>query len=333
MLQYTLTLDNGWVEVSDNALCRIQLLSSWHPGVVRIHVGTVPPDDSSPYFELGQGDMFLKTSLIDKVYVYAPHAHKDNNPAIITVSDNVDALGGAGGGGGAGDASAANQSVMIARLNSILSDLQNKADKTEEQPVSVTHGATYLRQDAMITLLTSIINELSTKANLSQTQPVSIVNVATESKQDAAIAILSNVLSELSLKTDATDTQPVSATSLPLPTGAATALRQVDIINALLDVITAIGTRTSPSDAQEISWPSVEYTPGLTRTSAVGVISSGKHSVSIANLGAGNGTVLGTVIKPGEVIAFEPSNVNATLGAISYSGLGTELLISMLTPP
>ena len=54
-----------------------------------------------------------------------------------------------------------------------------------------------------------------------------IANNATEAKQDDNITALNNLLTELELKADLTETQPVSiANSIPIPTGASTALNQ-----------------------------------------------------------------------------------------------------------
>lgn len=92
------------------------------------------------------------------------------------------------------------------------------------QPVSAATlplpagAATSAKQDTLLT-------ELQLKADLTETQPVSAASLplptgaATSAKQDT-------LLTELQLKADLTETQPVSVASLPLPTGAATAALQ-----------------------------------------------------------------------------------------------------------
>lgn len=79
-----------------------------------------------------------------------------------------------------------------------------------------------------------------------------------------------------------------------------------------------------------LSLPTVVRTPTISRvTSAAGSpVAAGARSVSIANTGAANGLVLGTTIKPGEVLTWSAGAQSDTLIAISYDGTGTELLIT-----
>lgn len=57
------------------------------------------------------------------------------------------------------------------------------------------------------------------------------------------------------------------------------------------------------------------------------------YSFSVANVGAGNGTVLGATIKPGEVVNYDANGVNNyfAAGSITANGAGTELLITWIT--
>lgn len=57
------------------------------------------------------------------------------------------------------------------------------------------------------------------------------------------------------------------------------------------------------------------------------------YSFSVANVGAGNGTVLGATIKPGEVVNYDANGMNNyfAAGSITASGAGTELLITWIT--
>jgi hypothetical protein len=56
-------------------------------------------------------------------------------------------------------------------------------------------------------------------------------------------------------------------------------------------------------------------------------IAAGKSSVSIANVGGADGTVLGAVLKPNETVNFDAGAINNTLSAIAYEATGTEFLI------
>jgi hypothetical protein len=56
-------------------------------------------------------------------------------------------------------------------------------------------------------------------------------------------------------------------------------------------------------------------------------------SFSVANVGTGNGTVLGATIKPGEIVNYDASGINNyfAAGDIVANGAGTELLVSYIT--
>jgi hypothetical protein len=72
-------------------------------------------------------------------------------------------------------------------------------------------------------------------------------------------------------------------------------------------------------------------TPGIIRPTTSGNVSSAAatfYSVSVANVGASNGTVLGgTTIKPGEVLNFSADAVNNYFTSFAYDATGTEFII------
>lgn len=68
-------------------------------------------------------------------------------------------------------------------------------------------------------------------------------------------------------------------------------------------------------------------TTTVIRPTTAGTVAAGANSVSIANVGTGNGTVKATTLKPGETISFDAGAVNNTLDAIDYVATGTEFLI------
>ena len=77
-----------------------------------------------------------------------------------------------------------------------------------------------------------------------------------------------------------------------------------------------------------------ERVPGAFRTSAGGNIPKGARSISIANMGAANGTVdFGNgacIIKPDEVKNMDAAAIGDTLPEAEYDGSGTDLLILTL---
>lgn len=89
------------------------------------------------------------------------------------------------------------------------------------------------------------------------------------------------------------------------------------VLNDILLQVTSINTATA-------------RTPAMFRASATGVITAGKRSVSISNAGNANGAVMGTILLPGEIVTFDAGSLKDTLGAITYDGTGTDLLIITL---
>lgn len=71
-------------------------------------------------------------------------------------------------------------------------------------------------------------------------------------------------------------------------------------------------------------------TPNILRVTGAGTIASAVYSFSVANVGAGNGTILGATIKPTETLSFDAGSLNNTYaaGTIAYDGTGSELLIT-----
>jgi hypothetical protein len=76
----------------------------------------------------------------------------------------------------------------------------------------------------------------------------------------------------------------------------------------------------------------IARTPGILRPTAAGNVNSVAatfYSVSIANVGAANGSVLGGAsnIKPGEVLNFSADAVNNYFTTFAYDATGTEFII------
>jgi len=73
-------------------------------------------------------------------------------------------------------------------------------------------------------------------------------------------------------------------------------------------------------------------TPGMIRPTGSGNVSTaapgGFYSVSVANVGSANGTVLSAVtIKPGEVLNFSADAINNYFNSFAYNATGTEFII------
>ena len=109
-------------------------------------------------------------------------------------------------------------------------------------------------------------------------------------------------------------------------TGTGTDLDPHKIINTVEGALTDAELRATPI---AITKNSTTRTPTLTSTTTTGTIAAGCVSVSVANIGSGNGILLGQTIVPGVVIDFV-APWGDTIGAISYNATGTTFLIQEL---
>ncbi len=71
--------------------------------------------------------------------------------------------------------------------------------------------------------------------------------------------------------------------------------------------------------------------PTIERTATTGSSSNNLVSISFANTGAANGTILGTILKPGESVTFDAGNRFYSSGQFSWDATGTEFLITTLS--
>ena len=98
-------------------------------------------------------------------------------------------------------------------------------------------------------------------------------------------------------------------------------------ISDITAILTAIEADTT---AIETNTTGVARTPGIIRPTIAGDVSSAAatfYSVSVANVGLANGTVLGAVIKPGEVLNFSADALNNYFTKLDYDATGTEFVI------
>lgn len=84
--------------------------------------------------------------------------------------------------------------------------------------------------------------------------------------------------------------------------------------------------KINSSSAGAFAPSGVVKTPTINRPSTSGTIAAGANSVSIANVGAADGTVAGVTLKAGETINFDAGESN-TLTSIAYDATGTTFLI------
>jgi len=88
-------------------------------------------------------------------------------------------------------------------------------------------------------------------------------------------------------------------------------------------------------DAIETNTTGVARTPGILRPTTSGNVNTAAaifFSVSVANVGSANGTVLsGVTIKPGEVLNFSADAINNFFTSFAYDATGTEFVITYIS--
>lgn len=104
--------------------------------------------------------------------------------------------------------------------------------------------------------------------------------------------------------------------------------------NAGTGNFTVVQPTASNLNATVVGGTGVSRTPGMLRPNNISgnvntVAPAGFYSVSVANVGVGNGTVLAslTTIKPGEVLNFSADAINNYFTTFAYDATGTEFLI------
>lgn len=116
------------------------------------------------------------------------------------------------------------------------------------------------------------------------------------------------------------------ATWTPNTAGLAVALAD---INGWL----GLGSASGPAAKIEEALTDVTRTANFIRSSVAGTIAGEIYSYSIFNAGLVNGTVLGTILEPGETVSGDAgaSGNKFTTGSITYDGTGTDLAIDYVS--
>jgi hypothetical protein len=109
----------------------------------------------------------------------------------------------------------------------------------------------------------------------------------------------------------------------------------IDDINGWITTansITPIGLATEVTlQSIATNTTGVARTPGIIRpnntSGNLNTVAATFYSVSLGNVGAANGTVLGATIKPGEILNFSADAVNNFFNSFVYDATGTEFII------
>ncbi len=104
------------------------------------------------------------------------------------------------------------------------------------------------------------------------------------------------------------------------------------ILNSIAVDIAGLATEAT-LQVVETNTTGVARTPGMIRTSAVGnvnTVAAQFFSVSVANVGLADGTILGSIIRPGEVLSFSADALNNYFTTFAYDGTGTELIVTYI---
>ena len=104
----------------------------------------------------------------------------------------------------------------------------------------------------------------------------------------------------------------------------------------LATIDTDTGNIATSTAGIESNTDPIGVTPALLRPTTSGTVTAGARSVSIANVGAESGTVLGIELAAGETVTFDAGSLNNTLSAVTYDPTtggttATTFLIATLT--
>jgi hypothetical protein len=86
----------------------------------------------------------------------------------------------------------------------------------------------------------------------------------------------------------------------------------------------------------EVNTTGALRTPSIIRTSGSGNVNTVRptfYSVSVANVGTADGSILGGVnnLKSGEILNFDSGSLNNTFDSFAYDATGTEFIITFIS--
>jgi hypothetical protein len=152
-------------------------------------------------------------------------------------------------------------------------------------------------------------------------------------------AFLAQILAELQLQTPIltdieADTTSIDATlTAQLDVQLSTVATEVTLTTLLTDFnLEDFATETTLA-AVDTKLTSVQRTPSMIRPTSSGnvnTVAATFYSVSVANVGLADGTVLGVQIKPGEILNFSADALNNFFTSFAYDATGTEFIITYI---
>jgi hypothetical protein len=105
----------------------------------------------------------------------------------------------------------------------------------------------------------------------------------------------------------------------------------VDTISGWINAVTSGLATEATLQVIETNTTGVSRTPGIIRPSNtsgnLNTVVATFYSVSVANVGLADGSVLGTVIRPGEVLNFSADALNNFFTSFAFDATGTEFII------
>jgi hypothetical protein len=122
-------------------------------------------------------------------------------------------------------------------------------------------------------------------------------------------------------------------------------LKVLQGLQCTCDELKAIGVDTAAIEATlldieatlqvvETNTTGVARIPGIIRPTSSGdvnTVAATFYSVSVANVGLADGTVLGVQIKPGEILNFSADALNNFFTSFAYDATGTEFIITYIS--
>lgn len=109
-------------------------------------------------------------------------------------------------------------------------------------------------------------------------------------------------------------------------------INELEVINTNTSPVGGLATEATSNNLNSTIQPQTR-TAGIIRPTGVGnvnTVAAQFYSVSVANVGLADGTVLGVAIRPGEILNFAADSLNNYFTSFAYDATGTDFVITFI---
>jgi len=109
-------------------------------------------------------------------------------------------------------------------------------------------------------------------------------------------------------------------------------INELEVINTNTSPVGGLATEATLNNLNSTIQPQTR-TAGIIRPTGAGnlnTVAAQFYSVSVANTGLTDGTVLGVAIRPGEILNFAADSLNNYFTSFAYDATGTDFVITFI---